>query len=99
MFQILVVEDDRELCELFCSVLTENGYTAIPAADGLSALEALDHTQADLIISDVMMPRMDGFELTRQLRKAGYTLPILMITARESAADKREGFCAGTITW
>lgn len=96
MFQILVVEDDRELCELFCSVLTENGYTAIPAADGLSALEALDHTQADLIISDVMMPRMDGFELTRQLRKAGYTLPILMITARESAADKREGFCAGT---
>lgn len=50
MFQILVVEDDRELCELFCSVLTENGYTAIPAADGLSALEALDHTQADLIL-------------------------------------------------
>lgn len=96
MFQILVVEDDRELRELFCAVLTDNGYTALPARDGADALEVLDGAGVDLIISDVMMPRLDGFELIRALRDAGYTVPVLLITARESAADKREGFRAGT---
>lgn len=96
MFQILVVEDDRELRELFCAVLTDNGYTAIPARDGAAALDALDRTNVDLIISDVMMPQVDGFELVRSLRDAGYTMPVLLITARESTADKREGFRAGT---
>lgn len=71
MFQILVVEDDRELRELFCAVLTDNGYTAIPARDGAAALDALDRTNVDLIISDVMMPQVDGFELVRSLRDAG----------------------------
>lgn len=96
MFQILVVEDDRELRELFCAVLADNGYTAIPAQDGAAALDVLDGANVDLIISDVMMPRVDGFELVRSLREAGYTVPVLLITARESAADKREGFRAGT---
>lgn len=96
MFQILVVEDDRELCDLFCTVLTDNGYTAVPAADGIAAFDVLDSTNIDLIVSDVMMPRMDGFEMTRELRDAGYTMPILMITAKESVSDKREGFRAGT---
>lgn len=58
MFQILVVEDDRELCDLFCTVLTDNGYTAVPAADGIAAFDVLDSTNIDLIVSDVMMPRM-----------------------------------------
>ena len=96
MFQILVVEDDQELCDLFCTVLTDNGYTAVSAADGIAAFDVLDSTNIDLIVSDVMMPRMDGFEMTRELRDAGYTMPILMITAKESASDKREGFRAGT---
>ena len=69
MFNILVVEDDQELRELFCAVLSEHGYRPIPAADGENALEILDGTLVDLIISDVMMPRMDGYELTRSLRQ------------------------------
>lgn len=96
MFQILVVEDDEELRELFCTVLEDNGYTTIPAKDGVAAFDVLDNSLIDLVISDIMMPRMDGYELTRHLRKAGYTMPVLMITAKENAADKREGFRVGT---
>lgn len=96
MFQILVVEDDTELRDLFCTVLMDNGYTAVPAADGLAAFDILDNTNIDLVISDIMMPRMDGFELTKALRESGYTMPILIITAKESATDKREGFRLGT---
>lgn len=96
MFHILVVEDDAELRELFCTVLSDNGYTAVPAADGIAAFDVLDNTYIDLIISDIMMPRMDGYEMTRELREAGYTTPVLMITAKESASDKREGFRVGT---
>lgn len=96
MFQILVVEDDRELCDLFCTVLTDNGYTTFPAVDGIAAFDVLERTNIDLIVSDVMMPRMDGFEMTRELRNTGYTMPILIITAKENASDKREGFRAGT---
>lgn len=96
MFNILVVEDDKELRDLFSSVLADNGYTAIPAADGVDAFDILDHTAVDLIVSDVMMPRMDGFEMTRTLRETGYTMPVLMITAKENFADKREGFRVGT---
>lgn len=96
MFQILVVEDDKELRDLFCTVLSENGYISIPASDALSAFDVLEHKYIDLIISDVMMPKMDGFEMIRSLREGQYTLPILIITAKESATDKREGFLAGT---
>ena len=96
MFQILVVEDNKELRDLFCAVLSDNGYHAIPATDGLNAFDILSDHYIDLIISDVMMPKMDGFEMTKAIREANYTMPILIITAKESAADKREGFRAGT---
>lgn len=96
MFRILVVEDDTELRELFCAVLNDNGYTAVPAEDGIAAFDVLDGSHIDLVISDIMMPRMNGYELAKALRSAGYTIPILMITARDQAADKREGFRAGT---
>ncbi len=96
MFQILVVEDDKELRELFCTVLSDNGYTAIPATDGMDAFDIMENTFVDLVISDVMMPLMDGFEMTRVIRRNGYTMPILLITAKEDASDKREGFLAGT---
>lgn len=96
MFHILVVEDDKDLRDLFCTVLNENGYTAIPAENGEEALDILDSSYVDLIISDIMMPKMDGFELTKELREAKYTTPILIVTAKESAADKREGFRVGT---
>lgn len=95
MFQILVVEDDKELRDLFCTVLAENGYTAIPASNGLNAFDILEKNYVDLIISDVMMPVMDGFEMTRTIREAKYTTPVLIISAREDAPDKQEGFQAG----
>ena len=95
MFKILVVEDDTELRSLFCRVLMKNGYQTFRAGDGEEALEVLDHEYVDLILCDVMMPRMDGFELTRELRAAGMTMPVLMITAKDAFGDKREGFDAG----
>ena len=96
MFRILVVEDDAELRELFRQVLGKNGYQAVGAADGVQALDALDNDYYDLIISDVMMPVMDGYELVRQLREAGITIPVLMITAKDGFDDMRTGFLSGT---
>jgi len=96
MFQVLVVEDDPHTRLLFSKVLEQNGYHPICATDGVDALEKMDHHHVDLILLDVMMPRMDGIEFSNTLRKSGCNLPILMITARESRMDKREGFLAGT---
>ncbi len=96
MFNILVVEDDKEIRELFCTVLSDNGYNPIPATDGANALDILDNTYVDLIISDVMMPIVNGYELTKSLRDVNDMTPILMITAKESMHDKGKGFLAGT---
>lgn len=96
MFHILVVEDDKELRELFCTVLSENGYEPVAAANGEDALQIMEHSYIDLIISDIMMPKMDGLELIKILREANYTLPILIITAKDGMNDKQAGFRAGT---
>ncbi|SHJ44170.1 DNA-binding response regulator, OmpR family, contains REC and winged-helix (wHTH) domain [Anaerocolumna jejuensis DSM 15929] len=96
MFKILVVEDDMELRRLFSRVLSRNGYVPIEAADGAQALDILEHETVDLIISDIMMPKVDGFELTASLREAGYKIPILMITAAGSFDDMKRGFSSGT---
>ncbi|MBR1751553.1 MAG: response regulator transcription factor [Ruminococcus sp.] len=96
MFQILVVEDDSSLRRLMSAALKQHGYTPYTANDGVEALDLLDKTNIDMIISDIMMPNMDGYELTRQLRRAGYDMPILMVTAKEAFEDKQEGFMAGT---
>ena len=96
MFHIMVVEDDAELRDLFCAVLTERGYQPLPASDGMEALDILEHSYVDLIISDIMMPKLDGFTLTEQLRNANYDMHILIITALDGLEDKRRGFRAGT---
>ena len=96
MFSILVVEDNADMRELFCTVLADGGYRAIPAADGQEALEVMERQYIDLIVADVMMPRMDGYELTRELREADYQLPILMVTAKNQFEDMKRGFRAGT---
>ena len=96
MFNILVVEDDRKLRNLFCTVLSHSGYCAISAENGMSALEILDTEYIDLIISDIMMPGMDGYELIETLREHGYTMPILIITAKAQVEDKQRCFWAGT---
>ena len=82
MFKILIAEDDRELRQLFQHVLLKNGYTVKGVADGQEALDALEKDYYDLIISDIMMPNMDGYELVRSLRDAGDSIPVLMVTAK-----------------
>ena len=96
MFRILVVEDDNELRQLFCRVLEKNGYEALEASDGQQALDTLDQSYIDLIISDIMMPVMDGYELVRSLREAEIHIPVLMITAKGAFDDMRQGFLSGT---
>lgn len=95
MFRILVVEDDRELRDLFCRTLEKNNFTPLPAENADSALEILDKEYVDLMISDVMMAGMNGFELTRELREAGIEIPVLIITAKGDITDKQTGFSAG----
>ena len=96
MLNVLICEDDKHIRRLFRDTLEKEGYTIFEASDGSKALEILENHQIDLLITDVMMPNMDGNDLTRVLREGGYELPILMITARESMDDKRTGFNAGT---
>ena len=96
MLKILIAEDDRELRQLFSHVLIRQGYAVTGVADGQQALDALDADYYDLIISDIMMPVMDGYELVRQLRESGSTTPVLMITARDAFDDMRMGFQSGT---
>ena len=96
MFQIMVVEDDNNTRKLMEAVLTQNGYEVILATDGIDALEKMENHHVDLIVLDVMMPRMDGYELSETLRKGNCNLPILMVTAKETSADKKKGFIVGT---
>ncbi len=96
MFKLLVVEDDRELNKTVCSYLNQNGYKAVGC---LSATEAYDvmygGTLVDLIISDIMMPEIDGFEFARTVRELNTDIPILFLTARDDFASKQRGFRAG----
>lgn len=96
MVNILVVEDDKNLQKLMLAVLKQNGYNVLIAKDGVEALDILDTSHIDLIISDIMMPNMDGYDLTDSLRKSNYNLPILMVTAKETLEDKKKGFIVGT---
>ncbi|WP_346979916.1 response regulator transcription factor [Christensenella minuta] len=96
MFHILVAEDDKNLRRLMAAYLEQSGYEVYHAEDGEAALSILDSTHIDLIISDIMMPNMDGYELIEELRNAGFTLPVLMVTAKETFEDKKKGFLVGT---
>lgn len=96
MFNIMIVEDDASQRKLMGAVLEQYGYVVTHATDGIDALEQLDRKHIDLIILDIMMPRMDGFELTETLRQSGCNIPILMVTAKQSPVDKRKGFIIGT---
>ena len=96
MFKILIAEDDVELRQLFQHVLMKNGYMVKGVSDGQEALEALAAEYFDVIISDIMMPRVDGYELARTIREGGNQIPILMITAKDAFDDMRMGFVSGT---
>ncbi len=95
MLKILIAEDDRELRQLFSHVLSRHGYTVTGVSNGQEALDAMDADYYDMIISDIMMPVMDGYELVRQLRDVGNNTPVLMITAKDAFDDMRLGFQFG----
>jgi len=96
MFNILVVDDDKNTRLFLESVLVNAGYSVVTADCGLSALEALDREHIDLVVLDIMMPRMDGYEFTRTVRENDPNLPILMLSAKQLPADKHKGFLVGT---
>ena len=95
MARILIVEDDADLRTLFAHVLEKQGYTVRQAGDGMQALDVLAQERFDLLISDVMMPLLDGNALVQRLRDAGNTMPILLITAKGDLDDMRLGFSSG----
>lgn len=96
MFKILIAEDDKELRQLFQHVLIKNGYMVKGVSDGREALNILENDFYDLLISDIMMPNVDGYELVRTLRDMGNQIPVLMITAKDAFDDMRMGFTSGT---
>lgn len=95
MFHILVVDDDKNTRLLLRAVLENEKYTVSTAENGTEALARMDAEHIDLVVLDVMMPQMDGYELTRILRENDENLPILMISAKQLAADRRKGFLVG----
>lgn len=96
MFHILVAEDDKSASRLMKAILKHAGYEVYTAGNGIEALEVMDKQQIDLIVLDVMMPKMDGYEFTEQLRSCGNMVPILMVTAKQLPEEKCKGFLVGT---
>ena len=96
MFSILVVEDNEVLNEMISTKLKLENYSVYSAFDGEDGLNILEHEHIDLIISDIMMPGIDGYELTKSLRDINSTIPILMISAKNQIEDMEKGFMAGT---
>ena len=95
MQKILIAEDDQELRQLFTHVLTKNGYSVTGASNGKEALDAMNNDYYDVIITDIMMPVMDGYEFVETLRQAGNTTPVMVITAKDAFDDMRQGFILG----
>lgn len=96
MLRVLVAEDNENQRKILCTFLRKHQFEVLPACDGEEALDILAESKIDIAICDVMMPKMDGFELTRSLREYDKTMPILIITAKGEQSDKQIGFLAGT---
>ncbi len=96
MFHILVVDDDKNTRRLFRAVLENAGYTVSAASDGAEALDLMDSEHIDLVVLDIMMPNMDGYEFTKTLREVENNLPILLVSAKQLPPDKKKGFLVGT---
>ena len=96
MFNVLVVDDDKNTRLFLKAVLEDAGYKVITAENGIDALNKMDKSHIDLVVLDIMMPKMDGYEFTKTLRENNNSLPILMISAKQLPADKHKGFMVGT---
>ncbi len=95
MIRILVAEDDKALNALVCTALTGHGYTAVGCFDGAQALERLEREPFDMIVSDIMMPHVDGFALAEQVRKTDKQIPILFMTALDDKPSQMRGYRSG----
>lgn len=95
MLSILVVEDDETLNKMICAKLKQEQYKVLAAFHGEEALKIMEEDHVDLIISDIMMPNMDGYDLVKSLRNVNYKLPILLITAKDQLSDMEKGFMSG----
>ena len=95
MFSVLVCEDDRNIRRLICEYLLQDGYTVLESPNGADALNKLSANHIDLLITDIMMPVTDGFELVRELRNTDSEIPVLIITAKASTEDQKTGFGCG----
>ncbi len=96
MFRVLVVDDDKNTRLFLSAVLERAGYTVFTADNGIVALDVMDKEHVDLVVLDIMMPEMDGYEFTKTLREANNNLPILMVSAKQLPVDKHKGFEVGT---
>ena len=96
MFHILVVDDDKNTRKLIEAVLRRENFTVSTSENGKDALEKLDGEHIDLVVLDVMMPEMDGYEFTKTLRESENDIPILMVSAKQLPTDKHKGFWVGT---
>lgn len=96
MFNILVADDDKNTRLLLRAVLESEKYNVFTAENGEDALRLLDREHIDLVVLDIMMPKMDGYEFTKTIRESDNNLPILMVSAKQYPADKRQGFLVGT---
>ena len=95
MAKLLIVEDDRQLNELACSYFEDNGYNVKGCFNGIDALKLLEENEYDLIISDIMMPMMDGFSLVDKIRNRDIQIPIILMTARDDKFSKQLGYKLG----
>lgn len=96
MFQIMVVDDDKNTQLFLKAVLEAENYTVVTAGNGEEALALMDTNHIDLVVLDIMMPKMDGYEFTKILRESDNNLPILMVSAKQLPSDKKHGFMVGT---
>jgi DNA-binding response OmpR family regulator len=96
MFHILIVDDDKNTRRLYQAVLENEGYQVFSAGNGNDALLVMDREHIDLVIVDIMMPGMDGYEFTKTLRETNNALPVLMVSAKQLPEDKKKGFLVGT---
>ena len=96
MLNILVVDDDQNIRMFLEAVLSNAGYGVLTAENGVRALEVMDKEHVDLVVLDIMMPEMDGYEFTKTIRDSDNNLPILMVSAKQMPADKHKGFIVGT---
>lgn len=96
MFQIMVVDDDRNTRMLLKAVLEAENYSVYTAENGEDALAVMDSHHIDLVVLDIMMPKMDGYEFTKSLRESNNNLPVLMVSAKQLPSDKKHGFSVGT---